>query len=275
MTPLESFRGASADERDSLALALAEIASLAAVDVMSIYEGDIAVAAKSDQSPVTEADRRAEAIIEAELRQQFPGVPIVAEEACAEHGPPACGDCYFLVDPVDGTKEFIRRNGEFTVNIALIENGIPAAGCVFAPALERIYLGGTGARAGTVHAGDTVRHADLKPIATRAYPDGGLAAVASRSHLCDATKAFLAAHRISETVNAGSSLKFCFVAEGRADVYPRFGPTMEWDVAAGHAVLAAAGGHVLTPDGEAFTYGKQAQGYRNGPFVAWGNSAAI
>ena len=258
----------SRTDLDGLALAFAGLASAAGERVMQVYATDFAVRTKDDSSPVSEADEAAEELILSGLADVLPGVPVVAEEAVARDGAPPVGAAFVLVDPLDGTKEFVSRNGEFTVNIALIEDGRAVAGCVFAPALGRMYVGGTSAGRATVAPGAAV--GALEPLRTRPYPAGGLVAVTSRSHLDDETRAFLARLGVAGRTDAGSSLKFCLLAEGGADVYPRFGPTMEWDIAAGHAVLAAAGGTVADPAGEQFRYGKA--GFRNGPFVAWGGA---
>ncbi len=239
--------------------------------IMAVYDGQIAVADKSDGSPTTAADSAAEEIILAKLATVLPGVPVLAEES-ASAGLPSLGDVFVAVDPLDGTREFINRNGEFTVNIALVETGTPTAGVVYAPALGRLWLGGAG-EAWTLAVPSREAALDtgaLKPIRTRPAPEAGLVAVASRSHLDENTAAFLERLPIASRRSIGSSLKFCLVAEGEADVYPRFGPTMEWDTAAGHAVVAAAGGRVVTPEGEPFVYGKSGTGYRNGSFVVWG-----
>jgi 3'(2'), 5'-bisphosphate nucleotidase len=249
---------------DRIASLFSDIALEAGTAIMRIYEKGVTATLKADRSPVTEADEVAEAIILERLATVLPGVPVLAEE-CAARGivPEAC-DSFILVDPLDGTKEFLSRNGEFTVNIALVEERRPVAGCVFAPATGALYVGGTTARR-RVGGGE-------REIRTRVYPAGGLTALCSRSHPDPASDAFLAGLTIQDRREAGSSRKFCRVAEGVADVYPRFGPTMEWDVAAGHAVLAAAGGQVVLPDGEPFLYGKAASGYRNTAFVAWGGA---
>jgi 3'(2'), 5'-bisphosphate nucleotidase len=249
----------------------ARIALAAGRAIMAVYDGHIAVADKSDGSPTTAADSAAEEIILAELAKVLPGVPVLAEES-ASAGLPSLGDVFVAVDPLDGTREFINRNGEFTVNIALIERGVPTAGVVYAPALGRLWLGGAGeAFTLAVPSLDAAfEPGALRPIRTRPAPAEGLVAVASRSHLDENTAAFLERLPIAARRSTGSSLKFCLVAEGEADVYPRFGPTMEWDTAAGHAVVAAAGGRVVTPEGEPFVYGKTGSGYRNGSFVVWG-----
>ncbi|MCB1929070.1 MAG: 3'(2'),5'-bisphosphate nucleotidase CysQ [Rhodocyclaceae bacterium] len=231
--------------------------------VMSVYATDFAVRGKDDASPVTEADERAEALIVPALARILPDVPVVAEEAAAAGQVPEIGARFWLVDPLDGTKEFINRNGEFTVNIALIEAGEPVLGVVLAPALGRLYAG---ARDLGAFVEDAEGH---RPIRVREAPDAGLTVVASRSHGdAEALARFLEGRRVAETRNAGSSLKICLVASGEADVYPRLGRTMEWDIAAGHAVLAAAGGRLVALDGSSLNYGKP--GFDNPHFSAWG-----
>ncbi len=257
------------DDKNAIAFEFARICSLAAVKIMEIYAGDFEARGKADKSPVTDADELAEEIILAELATSLPGIPVLAEESFASGFRPNTDGSFILVDPVDGTKEFLSRNGEFTVNIALIENRAPTAGCVFAPARERIFVGGTDAWAGALKPGEAVSSASLQAIGTRTPSQGGMIAVMSRSHADDKTVAFAKAQGVTEIVSAGSSLKFCLVAEGVADVYPRFGPTKEWDTGAGHAVLNAAGGVVLTPDGGPFIYAKAETEYLNGAFVAW------
>jgi 3'(2'), 5'-bisphosphate nucleotidase len=254
-------------ERDELALAFAALASRAGRLVMEVYATDFDVRRKADSSPVSEADEAAEALLVPAVEKLLPGVPILAEEAVSRDGLVAVGNEFVLIDPLDGTKEFVSRNGEFTVNVALVRDGVPVAGCVYAPALGRMYVGGTTARSGEVGPGDGVD--GLQVTTTRNYPDG-LVAVASRSHSDAATTAFLTDLGVVSTRSAGSSLKFCLVADGSADVYPRFGPTMEWDTAAGDAVLRAAGGTVVDDSGAPFRYGKATEGFRNGSFVAWG-----
>ena len=225
---------------------LAAIARPAGRAIMDVYNKPPDTQFKSDGSPVTEADRAAEAIILAGLADCAPDIPVVSEESEESHGLRA-PERFFLVDPLDGTKEFLRRDGKgsFTVNIALVENGTPVLGVVFAPALDRLFSGTVGSGATETVAGN------LRPIAVRQEPDSGPVAVASRSHRDEQTDRWLQERGISQTVSIGSSLKFCLVACGEADVYPRFGPTMEWDTAAGHAVLLAAGGRVTTPRGRA------------------------
>lgn len=239
------------------------LAERAGAVIMEHYEGTIAVTTKADASPVTAADEAGEAVILEGLRALTPDLPIVAEEAVAQGQVPEVGDGpFWLVDPLDGTKEFISRNGEFTVNIGLVEGGEPILGVVLAPARGLAWWGSTGQGA-CRREGASVRQIRVRP-----RPGTGAVAVASRSHRDAETDAWLAAQGITETVSAGSSLKFCLVAEAKADVYPRFGPTMEWDTAAGHAVLRAAGGRVTTTSGEPFRYVKP--GFRNPGFIAWG-----
>ena len=231
--------------------------------IMQVYATDFAVRGKSDASPVTEADEKAEALIVAALQRLAPQVPIVAEEAVAGGAAVEAGEWFWLVDPLDGTKEFISRNGEFTVNVALVHHGVPVLGVVFAPALDRLFAGIAGQGAFVEQGG--VR----RSIECRSVPVAGLTVVASRSH-GDATAldAFLAGRSVAALTNAGSSLKLCLIAAGEADLYPRLGRTMEWDIAAGHAVLLAAGGAVHDLQGRALCYGKP--GFDNPHFVASG-----
>ena len=258
-----------------LAHAFAEICLQAALPVMEVYAKDFTPEQKDDRSPVTEADKRAEVVILEALKAILPDTPVLAEESFSAGVRPEVSDRFLLVDPVDGTKEFIKKNGEFTINIALIENGVPVAGCVYAPALERLYVGADGAAAaGAAKPGDAFDAARLAPIKVRDGSDATKIAVMSRSHADEETRKFAEAQGVTETISAGSSLKFCRVAEAAADLYPRFGPTMEWDTAAGHAVVNGAGGAVTRPDGSPFLYGKVSDGYLNGPFVVWAQPKA-
>ncbi len=241
---------------------LVRIAEAAGVIVMRHYEAGAEARVKADRSPVTDADEEAEKLILAELAAAFPNVPAIAEEEAAAGRIADVGAHFFLVDPVDGTKEFIKRTGEFTVNIGEVVDGVPVAGVVFAPALRRLFVGAVGEGAFEL-SGSTV-----KPIAARKPPEGGMIAVSSKSHPDAQTNALLGSMNIKGHINAGSSLKFCLVAAGEADIYPRAGRTMEWDTAAGDAVLRAAGGDVSNWDYTPFTYGKP--GFENGPFIARG-----
>jgi 3'(2'), 5'-bisphosphate nucleotidase len=232
--------------------------------IMDIYATDFDVTRKGDESPVTIADQKAEAVILAGLAQLAPGIPVVAEEAVAAGQIPEVGEYFFLVDPLDGTKEFISRNGEFTVNIALIQNGRPLLGLVYAPAIGRLFGGVVGQGAWLEDA------AGQRAIACRAVPAEGLTVVASRSHGDEtALDAFLGGRKVASRTNAGSSLKLCLVAAGEADLYPRLGRTMEWDIASGDAVLRAAGGRVtVVATGQDLAYGKP--GFDNPHFAAAG-----
>ncbi len=261
--------------RDRLAEYFAALCVEAGAVVMEVYARGGEARLKADASPVTEADERAEAVILAALAEDLPGWPVLAEEAAARGEMPPASARFILVDPLDGTREFLNRNGEFTVNIGLVSEGLPVAGAVYAPALGRLWSGGATARVRDIAPGAALSSASgSRKLGTRQAPAAAWIALASRSH-CDAeTEAFLARHPVSERRAAGSSLKFCVVAEGAADVYPRFGPTMEWDTAAGDAVLRAAGGTVMDAEGRVFRYGKAGSHYRNGPFVAWGDPQA-
>lgn len=240
-----------------------DISRAAGEQVMQVYRSDFEVRGKEDASPVTEADERAEALILAALAQCAPGVPVISEEAAAAGHIPEVGQRFWLVDPLDGTREFINRNGEFTVNVALIEGGEPVLGVVLAPALGRLFAGARGCGAFIEEAG--VR----QPIECREVSPEGLDVVASRSHGdAQALDVFLAGRKVRSLKSAGSSLKICLVAAGEADLYPRLGRTMEWDIAAGHAVLLAAGGQLLTLQDEPLRYGKP--GLDNPHFYARG-----
>jgi len=239
---------------------IAEAAREAGEAILTIVRRGFEIEAKQDSSPVTEADRAAELIILAALARAAPGVPVIAEEQVAAGHIPAHEDTYFLVDPLDGTKEFVRGGDDYTVNIGLIQDGGPRLGVVFAPATGRLY-------AGSVGSGAWVEGSNGREEIRTRPKCGRLTAVASRSHLNQATVDYLQrAVGECDYVAIGSSLKFCLVAEGQADIYPRASPTSEWDTAAGHAILLAAGGLVDGPDGGTLRYGKRA--FLNRAFVA-------
>ena len=246
------------------------LAQMAAREIMTVYASDFAVKAKADLSPVTEADALAEKLILRGLKELWPDVPVLAEEAAAGGDVPEVGDRFFLVDPLDGTKEFLSRNGEFTVNIALIEQGRPVMGVVYAPATEQMFWGETARGAGfaKLKPEDSLAHVTWSAIHVRPIPKEGLTVVASRSHMDASTTAYLASCKVKSLKSAGSSLKFCLVAMGEADLYPRFGRTMEWDTGAGQAVLEAAGGKVCNVDGTPLCYGKSERGFDNPAFIA-------
>lgn len=254
---------------EKLTTDLARIAIEAGEVIMTIYAREFSVAEKEDRSPVTEADGAAEDVILAGLARLTPDIPAVAEEAASDGKIPQIGELFYLVDPLDGTKEFINRNGEFTVNIALIEKGKPIAGVVYAPAIGRMFTGNsqTGATQYKVEGSSLSEEQQIRVRDARGKP---LVAIASRSHRDAKTEEYLNQYNISEIVAAGSSLKFCLVATGEADIYPRHGRTMEWDTAAGHAVLGAAGGSVTRLDGSPFLYGKVDESFANTFFVASG-----
>ncbi len=260
--------------RDEIALFLAKATLAAGPAVMEEYERGCSVTSKEDGSPVTSADHRAEVIICECLASIAPRLPVCAEESMAAGAQAQVAERFLLVDPLDGTREFLANNGEFTINVALVERGAPIAGAVYAPAIGRLWVGGETAFTCEAPAGAALPgEGSRRRIRTRRAPTT-LVAFASRSHLDAESDAFLKRLPIGETRFAGSSLKFCLIAEGLGDVYPRFAPTMEWDTAAGDAVLRAAGGGVLDPSGRPLLYGKEESGLRNGPFIAWGDAAA-
>lgn len=231
--------------------------------IMEIYSENFDTQYKKDGSPITEADYAAEKIILAELNRINANILVISEENQSSHIEKP-KDTFFLVDALDGTKEFLNRksNGGFTVNIGLIENKIPVLGIVYAPALRRLFYGSIKSGAREKADGKT------KVISVKKSENKGLVAVASASHRDKETNNWLKKKNIETIVSIGSSLKFCLVATGEADVYPRFSPTMEWDTAAGDAILRAAGGTITEPDLSEFNYGKS--NYINGPFIAWG-----
>jgi 3'(2'),5'-bisphosphate nucleotidase len=261
--------------------ALAEAFVAAAIEagqaILTVRRKGYRAERKADATPVTEADRAAEQAITAHLRRLAPDVPVVAEEACSLGAvPTVVGGRFFLVDPLDGTKEFVKGGGDFTVNIALIRDRMPAVGVVLAPAIGLVYVGvaGRGAWRGSL-AGDAVEA--RQPIHVRTAGEA-LDVVASKSHRTPETDAFCGRYKVRKLVAAGSSLKFCTVAEGNADLYPRMGTTMQWDTAAGDAVLRAAGGRTLTLDGSPLPYGPEGTGikaYENPWFVASGELGAL
>lgn len=247
--------------------------------VLEIYRRGADARAKDDGSPVTEADEKAEAAILSRLKTYAPDIPVIAEEAVAAGADAKASERFFLVDPLDGTKEFVNGTDEFTVNIALIEDGVPVLGVVTTPAKGSLYVGESGkgaTRQGYDFASGTPR-GDAEVIEARKRPETGAVAMTSRSHGSPETQAMLARLGVTDVMAAGSSLKFCAIAEGRADLYPRLGRTMEWDTAAAHAVLRAAGGEVYVFDdqqrGDPLRYGKEERGFDNPHFLAVGQEA--
>lgn len=260
-------------ETRALANALIPVAHNAGAAIMAVYASPTAVRYKADRSPVTNADNVAEDIILQKLHTLFPGIPVIAEEQAAAGIFPDCEDALFLVDPLDGTKDFIARTDEFTVNIGLVVGGKPCFGLIFAPALDDCYV--------TVGPGEAVRlkmRVSAPPssldTADSCKLDGGAPeraplALVSRSNHNEESRAFLRRLPDTTTLVMGSSLKFCALARGDADIYARFGPTSEWDTAAGHAILEAASGAVVTHDDETLLYGKRELDYINPGFIAW------
>lgn len=255
-------------DRKALVSAMRRLSIEAGRVIIEVYgREDIGVRSKGDASPVTEADEAADALISAGLADAFPDLALVTEEQVATHGLDAT--TFLIVDPLDGTKEFVQRRGDFTVNIALVEDGVPVLGVVYAPAKERLFL--TGADGGAYEETgefDPDRGGPLLPLHV-AHPDNdALRVVASKSHRDAATDEYIGRYNVADAVSAGSSLKFCLVAAGEADLYPRLGPTMEWDTAAGHAVLRAAGGSVVERlTHQPLRYGKNE--FRNPHFLAY------
>ena len=244
---------------------LADIVEAASAIILPLWRTGVTVDVKSDDSPVTEADRRGEALILQRLGEEFPDIPVIAEEAAAADGVPlSIGRRFFLVDPLDGTKAFVRGDAHFTVNIGLIEDGRPIAGAVAAPATGQVWFT-TPQGASKRMFGETAG----QPVRVRPCGDRPLA-LASHTMKPEQTEALRAHYGFVDQQGMDSSIKLCVIAEGGADLYPRHGTTMEWDIAAGHAVLEAAGGRLTTPEGEPFAYGKAAEGFKNGWFVARG-----
>jgi 3'(2'), 5'-bisphosphate nucleotidase len=250
----------------ALGAILADIVEEAGRLILPLWRSGLQVDRKSDESPVTEADRRGEALILERLRQRFPGVHIVSEEDASEFGTPGeIGARFFLVDPLDGTKAFVRGDEHWTVNIGLIQDGLPVAGAVSAPAWNRTWL--------TTSEGAVRRQIDTgaaEPIHVRPWPGRGAVALVSHTTRPEQEAELRDRYGFEEKLAMDSSAKICMVAEGTADIYPRHGTTMEWDIAAAHAVLENAGGSLRTVEGEPFRYGKAGQGFKNGWFVARG-----
>ncbi len=244
-----------------------DLAITAGAEIMRIYDSeDFEVRSKSDDSPLTAADVAADRVISAGLRAAFPDILIVTEEQAGTHDQQA--DVFLIVDPLDGTKEFVQRRGDFTVNIAYVVDGVPIRGVVFAPAKGRMfYTAADGKSVEETGALDVGRVGPTRPIRVSDPDNDALLVVASKSHRDQATDDYISQYRTADMRSAGSSLKFCLVATGEADLYPRLGRTMEWDTAAGHAVLAGAGGQVVRfDDHSALRYGKP--GYENPFFIA-------
>jgi 3'(2'), 5'-bisphosphate nucleotidase len=249
--------------------------AMAGAVILAADRAVMEVAIKADNSPITRADRASCQAITRELARTFPQIPIVSEENLPSPNA-LTGDTFFMVDPLDGTREYIAGSDEFTVNLALVWHGRPVIGVIGLPTRGLVWRGlvGVGAERLTVDPGSPRSHGPATPIHARKMPAGGGIAIVSRSHLDDRTRSFLAGRPNLKQEIAGSALKFCRVAEGSADIYPRLGPTAEWDIAAGHALLTAAGGAVTNTHGQELRFGQQADGFRVPDFIAWGDPVA-
>lgn len=253
---------------DRLVTVIRRLALEAGDTIMEVYDGpDFEVKAKGDASPVTEADEKADALISAGLRAAFPDAVLITEEQAASHALTA--KTFLIVDPLDGTKEFVQRRGDFTVNIAYVQDGVPLRGVVYAPAQGRLfYTQADGSAVEETGAFDKAAAGPVKPLSVSRPDNAALMVVASKSHRDAATDEYISKYSVKDSRSAGSSLKFCLVATGEADLYPRLGRTMEWDTAAGDAVLRGAGGHVVRFDDHTpLTYGKA--GWDNPFFIAY------
>ncbi len=261
-------------DRGALVTVMRRLAIEAGARIMTYYGADdIGLRRKEDESPVTAADEAADAVISTGLRAAFPDLPLITEEQAESHGQSV--QSFLIVDPLDGTKEFTQRRGDFTVNIAYVENGVPVLGVVYAPAKNRLFY--TLPEGGAVEeegAHDPAAPGPLRPIRVGRPDNAALMVVASKSHRDAATDAWIATYAVRDMTSAGSSLKFCLVATGEADLYPRLGRTMEWDTAAGDAVLRAAGGLVVRMDDRSpLAYGKP--GWDNPHFIAHAPGVAL
>lgn len=259
-------------ERTKLLQAMVAIAAEAGARIHALAVSGIVAREKADLSPVTDADEAAEAMIAERLARLLPGIPMIAEEAAAAGSRVVPGETFFLVDPIDGTREFVAGRPEYTVNIALLIEGTPALGVIYAPALHELYAGGDdGAVRLALPPG--ADHDCIAPVPIRVRPrPAQMIAAVSHSHLDRATEAWLKERGIAQALKIGSSIKFARIAEGSADVYPRLAPVSEWDIAAGHAIVRAAGGTVTAPDGSVLRYGKTSEGYGVKAFIASGGA---
>lgn len=250
---------------------LTRIVARACTEIRAVSPVTVAQRIKSDQSPVTAADEASEAVILQGLAQLLPGMPVISEESAADKPVTGTGTSLLIVDPLDGTREFLAGRNEFTVNLAIITRGVPIAGIIAAPVRGQVWRGVVGEKAERLRL--LADGADAaKAIHTRRWPDGGAIAAVSRSHFDGATEAFLASLGPITRNASGSAIKFCQVAEGTADIYPRLATTCEWDVAAGHALVVAAGGKVMSPQGSPLAYGRAAENFRVPAFIAWGDA---
>ncbi len=251
---------------------LTRIIAYACAEIRTVSPVTVVQRIKPDRSPVTVADELSEATILQGLAQLLPGIPVIAEESASDKPIAGLDKTFVIVDPLDGTREFIAGRDEFTVNLAIVTRGVPIAGIIAAPERGQVWRGVVGERAETLRLlADGAD--DARAIHTRRWPGQGAVAIASRSHFDSATDTFLASLGPITRQAAGSAIKFCHVAEGTADVYPRLATTCEWDVAAGHALVAAAGGIVTNPQGSPLAYGRAEENFRVPAFIAWGDAA--
>ena len=249
--------------------ALCQMALDAGALIMQHYRDGVAEEKKADKSPVTQADRDAEILLEKALAKLVPHVQVIGEEACADAMPQHLDDMFFLLDPLDGTREFVAKRDNFTINIGLVQNNHPIAGVIYAPVHEKLYFSGTDCAYRLLIPPDGALDIGVaEKLKTKKIDPKGLHIIASRSHRGEQTDQMIASLNVKSTIAAASSYKFCLLAEGTADFYPRYGRTMEWDTAAGQAILEAAGGIVTTEDGARFSYGKLARGLDNPSFIA-------
>jgi 3'(2'), 5'-bisphosphate nucleotidase len=252
---------------------LTEAVAAASVAILEISRAALDVRTKANATPVTAADERAQALLLAAASQLMPGVDMVAEEMASLPARP--GDPFVLIDPLDGTKEYVAGTAEYTVNLAVVQAGRPVAGFIAVPAAALLYRGVVGIGAERLHIRPNGALTDPAPIRTRPAPKNGLVGTVSRSHLDPATVALLDRLGVKSRLPCGSALKFCRIAEGAADLYPRLATTCEWDVAAGHALVEAAGGAVTSPGGAPLRYGNGASDFRIPAFIAWGDRSLV
>jgi 3'(2'), 5'-bisphosphate nucleotidase len=274
-SPLDQGQDASRLADGTLLAALTEAVARAAAATLGFARASLNLRIKSDGSPVTDADERSQAVLLDAMARLLPGVPVVAEEMASL--PAQLDSLFVLIDPLDGTKEYAAGLNEYTVNLGLVRHGLPVLGIVAVPAAGLIYRGIVGARAERLAMAPDghVATAGAQPIRVRAARQGALVAIVSRSHLDAATVSLLDRLGVSQRIACGSALKLCRIAEGAADIYPRLATTCEWDIAAGHALVAAAGGSVTSPEGGVLSYGASARNFRIPAFIAWGDHAGM
>jgi len=264
----------SPDDAVRLLQDLTTIVAQACAEIRAVSPTTVVRRLKPDQSPVTAADEASEATILRGLARLLPGIPVISEESAHDAQTVSLNESFLIVDPLDGTREFLAGRDEFTVNLSIVTRGVPIAGIIAAPARDQLWRGVIGKKAERLQlVGGSFDVATV--IHTRRWPGRGAVATVSRSHLDSSTEAFLKSLGPTIRQACGSAIKFCQIAEGSADIYPRLATTCEWDVAAGHALVVAAGGRVLTPQGTPLAYGRAAENFRVAAFIAWGDSARV